>query len=129
MNLQAFKDWCASEKLLTQKDIAAALGVSAQTIKNWETKGDVPYWVRFSTHAISHKLPPLVLTVANFKAWQQRNGLYTNEATGLALGRKRQSVHQWYSRFSFPNWLSLACAGYEDLHKTAVKAPTASSSR
>jgi hypothetical protein len=120
MDLQSFKDWCASERLLTQKDIAAALGVSAQTIKNWEVRGEVPYWVRFSTHAITCRLTPLVVTVANFKAWQQRNNLSTNEATGVALGRKRQSVHQWYSRSSFPNWLALACVGYEHLNKTAL---------
>lgn len=121
MDLKAFHEWCEAQKLYTQKEIASAIGVSAQTIRNWEVKGDVPYWVRYSTLAISESVEPLHLTVANFKAWQQRCSLPTNEATGIALGRKRQSVHQWFSRFSFPNWLSLACAGYEHQHKAPLK--------
>jgi hypothetical protein len=129
MDLKAFQEWCEAQQLHSQKERASAIGVSAQTIRNWEVRGDVPYWLRYSTHAITEGIEPLHLTVANFKAWQQRCGLPTNEATGIALGRKRQSVHQWFSRSSFPKWLALACTGYEHQHKAALKPAITDQSR
>ncbi len=113
MLLKDFQDWCAEEGLSTNTLIAYSLQVSSQTVRNWTQSGKVPTWVKYATKAVSSGEDPMKLSVQNIKAWQSRNGLKTYEDTGQVFGLKRQAVHQWFRRGKFPNWLSLACVGYE----------------
>ncbi|WP_156883444.1 hypothetical protein [Salipiger mucosus] len=108
-----FERWRRQEGLRFDTKTADKLGTSAQTLRNWRGKGRTPLWVDHATRAISCGCEPLVLTVTTVKDWQIRNGLDTYEATAKVFGYKRQAVHQWFSRGSFPRWLAMAAPGYE----------------
>ena len=113
MDYQEFEAWRRQEDLHFDTTTASKLGTSAQTLRNWRGKGETPYWVDLATLAISHGCEPMSLSFSSVKAWQLRNGLSTYESTAEVFGYKRQAVHQWFSRGSFPRWLAMAAPGYE----------------
>lgn len=113
MDFQQFTQWCRKQALFSNSVIAEAFGVSPQTIRNWKRNLHVPFWVRYAAIAIENNLPKMELTVISVREWRSRNGLKTYEDTGAIFDIKRQTVHQWFKRGSFPNWLSLACPGYD----------------
>lgn len=71
-----------------------------------------------------HLPPPLLpaMSVSDLKDWQHRHGFTTYKATGDVFGIKRQAVHNWFKRDSFPRWLSIACAGYDLSIQSMAKA-------
>lgn len=113
MTFDEFNKWCEDESLSGNVSIASALGVSAQTVRNWKQQERVPHWVRFACIAIKTGTEPMTITVQSIKTWQHRNGLKTYEDTGSIFHLKRQAVHQWFRRGKFPAWLGLATRGYE----------------
>ncbi|NDV52930.1 hypothetical protein [Salipiger sp. PrR003] len=116
MNYREFEEWREREGLHFDTTTAKRLGTTAQTLRNWRARGETPAWVEFAALAISHGCEPMELTFTDVKAWQLRNSLETYEATAAVFGYKRQAVHQWFSRGSFPNWLAMAAPGYEMKH-------------
>lgn len=112
MNSKDFFIWCESNGLISNKEISEAFNVSAQTIRNWKKKGELPLWVHYASIALESGQEVEVLNFTDFKNWQRENGISTYEETGNAFGIQRQAVHQWFRRGRFPKWLSLACFGY-----------------
>lgn len=121
MTYDELMGWARKHDLRTNPQIAAVIRVSPQTIRNWSVRRRVPSWVRYACVAIDNNCDPIDLSVSAIKAWQSRTGLRTYEDTGRVFDLKRQTVHQWFRRCSFPRWLALACAGY-DFEKSSINA-------
>ena len=121
MTFDEFMGWAHDQGLRTNPQVAAAIRVSPQTIRNWSNRQIVPAWVPYACLAIENDCEPVELTVTAIKSWQNRHGLKTYEDTGQVFDLKRQTVHQWFRRCSFPRWLALACAGYA-FEKSSINA-------
>ena len=132
MDFDGYKEWCARQSLQTDTSVAEALSVSAQTIRNWNEKRDIPLWVPYAIISIEQNLDPMPLTMRDLKNWQNSHRLKTYQDTATIFGRKRQAVHQWFQRGSLPKWLALACPGYtfdnlpvdkDDFNETPASSP------
>ena len=113
MKSDLFFNWCESKNLNSSASIAEKFKVSSQTIRNWQKSETVPVWVRYAMECVSHDCKVETFDFTHFKEWQRRQNVTTYEQTGVLFGIKRQAVHQWFRRGKFPNWLGLACTGYE----------------
>ncbi len=137
MNKIEFFEWCRDHKLVESRDIANIFRLSDQTVRNWQRHvadaAGVPLdqaknlaldgWVDLAIEMFDHyigdyrgddmfktrvpKLQPMVFS--DLKKWQQRHGLKTYTATADLFGIRRQAVHNWVNRESFPRYLALAC--------------------
>lgn len=123
MDKQAFFLWCSRRDLTRNPEIAAAFRVSSQTIRNWQRKKDdspMPAWVPLACSGLEVVLAGeapddavLPMTVSRLSEWQGRHRFKTYEDTGDVFRITRQAVHNWYKRQRFPDWLPLACFGYD----------------
>lgn len=113
MNSKDFFSWCEKHKLDTNQKIAGVVNVSVQTVRNWQSKDNLPVWLSFACIAIENDYIVIPFSVSDFKSWQNRNKITTYEKTGEIFGIKRQAVHQWFRRGKLPKWLGLACIGYD----------------
>ena len=116
MESSDFFDFCTQKGLITNSAIAESFMVSSQTIRNWRKLNELPHWLKYAVLAVSNDLVIDKFDFSDFKKWQRDNDVATYEQTGDIFGIKRQAVHQWFRRGRFPNWLSLACAGYNLNH-------------
>jgi len=116
MKSKEFFIWCGEKGLISNKIIAESFNVSAQTVRNWKKKEDLPLWVSFACLALENNYTADDFSFSDFKSWQKRNNIITYEETGNAFGIKRQAIHQWFRRGRFPKWISLACFGYNLKH-------------
>lgn len=129
--MRLFK-WCKEHGLVTNKHIALAFSVSVQTVRNWRHGGDAvlkPWvWLACAGYEIrmgrsKGPLPALPkMTFEWFQEWMTRNGLESFSEAGVALGLSRQAVHNWFRRNRFPNWVALACLGFERQTRGPVQA-------
>ncbi len=135
---EQFFAWCASQGLKNDRLIAAAFGMTPQTVRNWKQRlksGDgVPpaYLVLAcagyeSARGQSGEVVPAFpqMTADWFEAWREHHHLETLERTGGAFGLTRQAIHNWFKRESLPRWLPLACLGYEIKVASPVEKATA----
>lgn len=120
MNTKRFFDWCSGKGYVTNLQIADALNISTQTVRNWKRLDDdarLPIWVLYACEAIDTEIKVDSMDIDSFKSWQKTHDLLTYESTGGVFGISRQAVHQWFRRGRFPKWISLACAGFSMSHK------------
>lgn len=120
MDKDEFFAWCRARNLHGNKEIGAALSLSSQTIGNWRKAESLPPWLELACEGydIAMRTAPGPfptfprMTSTFFRDWQIENDLRTYEAVGEAFGGiSRQAVHNWSRRYSFPNWVILACIG------------------
>jgi len=134
MRTAVFFDWCGKRGLTKVKSISENFRLSSQTVRNWrklleEGKDrELELWVDLACVALdsesarkrAKELYPK-MGASDLLSWERKHGFQTYEHTGDVFRIKRQAVHNWHKRQSFPKWLPLACAGYDIV--TAGKAP------
>ena len=113
MNSVEFFDFCKSNGLISYSDISEKFCVSSQTIRNWEKRKILPYWVYLATFSVNAGIDVKKYSFSDFKKWQKKYNLNTYADTGDIFSVKRQAIHQWFRRGKFPDWLGIACVGYD----------------
>lgn len=125
-----FFAWCSERGLDRPEDIASYFRLSGQTIRNWKKDIDsgeverleLAYWVRLAVgfyektaggKGCPERFDQPDMSFSTLKAWQNRHGFKTYEATADIFQIKRQAVHLWHKRQKIPAWVALACAGYD----------------
>lgn len=129
MRASTFFDWCGNYGLTRVSDISKTFRLSSQTVRNWrknlsdaEKPSDpvLDFWVDLACVALVRNgvIPPIdkvfpLMGAGDLLMWELKHSFDTYEKTGNVFNIRRQAVHNWHKRGSFPKWLPFACAGYD----------------
>jgi hypothetical protein len=122
MTRDKFFEWCGRRGLTMPGQISVVLGVSPQTVRNWrKEEGEVKYWVSLACDGydacVEANLGPVPqiprMSVETFNSWKQRCQLHTDDEVAEVFRLTKQAIHNWINKGHFPEWLMLACLGFE----------------
>lgn len=122
MTRDDFFEWCGRRGLSMPGQISVVIGVSPQTVRNWrKDQGEVKYWVTLACEGydaiVEAKLGPVPqiprMSLTAFESWKARCNLRTDDEVAEVFRLTKQAIHNWINRGHFPDWLMLACLGFE----------------
>lgn len=122
MTRDDFFEWCGRRGLAMPGQISVVIGVSPQTVRNWRNnQGEVKYWITLACEGydaiVEANLGPVPqiprMSVAAFENWKARCNLRTDDEVAEVFRLTKQAIHNWINRGHFPDWLMLACLGFE----------------